>query len=272
MVTGNNQKNTISEFKSPEYSSLKASLCSLYLHPTSSFLFYSIYHNGKCHYLKKIHWEQNKADVFSREFDSNTSFQKVTCLSFPDCSNVVPKSFVSSNKEDNKYYMGQSDVSNSIVSASLGSNKVLLFNHDSKWEDIINTCFPESNHTLSISPFLEEINDNPYSIVIATSENKTQISLKEGEALLMSEVYTTESETDSLFFTLSVLKIHNIDDQAHCNIYLLCETNEQAMKNTFQDYFENIHLASSENSSSFPLSKQDKLDFAVAINAVKCEL
>jgi len=272
LVTGNNQKNTISEFKSSEYSSLKASLCTLYLHPTSSFLFYSIHQNGTCHYLKKIHWEENKEEIIEREFDTNAAFREVTCLSFPKNSTIIPNSFVSKRKEENKFYMSQGEVKDSVLTASLGANERVLFQQSSKWEGLFNSSFPECSHTASTAPMVKVLKSEKYCLIVATSEDKTQVTLKEKDQLLLSELYLTETATDSLFFVLSILKVHNIEDQSLCNIHLLCETNEGEMQSAFSDYFENIQLSSSNINSAFPLSHQDKIDFSVVLNAAKCAL
>jgi hypothetical protein len=272
LVTGNNKKSTISEFKTADYGSLKASLCTLYLHLTDSFLIYSLSQNGVNHYLKKIHWEENRKEILEKEFDMSNAFSKVVCLSFPKSSSLIPSSFLTIQKEDNKAYIGKEEVKDSILTSTLNTNESLVFSNNYNWEDIVNSTFPECIYLTSFTPFIQNIEDPKYSIFVSTSGNRTHLVLKEKSTILLSQLYITETETETLYFILGVLNAHKIEDQSLCSLHLLCESNETEIHESLGEYFENISLGSNKSETNFPFSLQDKIDFSIVLNAAKCAL
>ena len=267
LVTGNNQKNTINEFKSPDYPGLKSSLCTLYLNPTKQFLFYGIAYNGVFHYLKKIHWETDYETIIKNEFDANSSFMEVLSLSFEEDTTLIPNSFTGTNKKKLNHYMPGANKKNTHTTA-LNATVHSIYTEQTEWLSAILKIFPESKVTNSFSPFINTPVKTEYKVIVNTSIQKTQLVLLRNNSILLCEQYTTPNETESLYFILNVLKVNNIEDQSRCTLLLCCESNEQKMNSTVSEYFENIILPSDNvNIHGFPLSKQDKIDYLYILSA-----
>jgi hypothetical protein len=244
-------------------------LCKLILHPTSKFLFYGIFNNKTKSFenIKKIHWEEeDKSLVLSREFKDEDSFESTHCFGFGASVKIVPDSFDSKGE-----LIDFAKSSTAKRERKIENGKSLVFTMPEELEAMFNKQFPGIQyHTNDEMSFKKKKGENN-EVFCQWSENRVRVTLfQNGDCNFFNE-FTTPASSDVLYFVLSVLKSYNIEEVSSCSIYLLCEDEEEELKNLFEEYFENVTPGSDlVFDSVFGLELEDKRDFFTLLSASEC--
>lgn len=269
LVTGNNQKNTISEFKATDFDSLKPSLCTLVLHVTEHYVNYGIVHQNEFKYLKKINYSNDLYAVLDNEFEKQNAFFEVYTIVHGVNTSIIPSSFFQGNTM--RFGLPKLRETEQTISTEIDSNKKgIIAMHKTTLEDI-NKSFPETKYLSTIAPIAKSLPKEGVQLAVINESSKTQILLVKDGNTLLCESYDCPSATEVLFFTLSALKVNHIEDQSICTFHLACDERGAEIKSLFEGYFENIKLFSSQvGMYGFPLSKEDRINYQLVLSAISC--
>lgn len=269
LVTGNNQKKTISEFKASDFSSLKPSLCTLVIHATLDYLYYSVYFENKCKYLKKLDWHQNYTSILEEEFLKQNAFFAVHVFTHGLESSTIPRSLFSGKKTIPTTHKSIQNAQ--LEPTNLDSNTKLVLTVSTDITNAVYKVFPEATFHSCIAPLYRSLPTTGIQVGVVNEKEITHVILVKDNQILLSEKYDCPSPTEVLFFTLSALKVNKIEDQALCTFHLGCDAKGGEIYNLFKEYFENIHeFYQNTNSHGFPLNQNDIKDFQIVLNALPC--